>query len=67
VSTRELYPEEKHLGCEAICSVPHNAKVKSVWGYTSSPICLLGMHRENFIYMNFSLHGANMDFKNKRG
>jgi hypothetical protein len=65
VSSRELSAEVKQLGFEVCCSTSSNADVKNGWGYTSSIMCLLGMHRDicALIYTNFRFRGLKYIFR----
>jgi hypothetical protein len=50
-----LSPEIKWLGHEVDLSSPSSAKVRNVWGYTSTPPYIfmawyLVMHRDNFVF-----------------
>jgi hypothetical protein len=46
----ELPPEIWRQEREADHPFPHNAKVKNVWSYTSTPIHLQVVHRANFAF-----------------
>lgn len=51
IQTRDSFLGEQRPGCEAVHSPPCSVEVKHEWSYThTSPICLHGLHRNNFYY-----------------
>jgi hypothetical protein len=50
VGTGVPFPRVKRPRSEAYHSAPHSAEVKNGWSYTSAPVCLHDLHRENFTF-----------------
>jgi len=44
-------------------SPPSSAKVKNKWSYTTNPICLHGMHRDNFTFTLYKTYFSLMSKK----
>jgi hypothetical protein len=45
----------KVLGCEAYCLPTYSVEIKNKWSYISTPLCLYGVHRNNFASTNPSM------------
>jgi hypothetical protein len=61
VGTEVSFPWVKEVGCKS------SAEVKKEWSYTSTPpVCLHGMHRDNFTFLLYYISALYVKCKKKK-